>query len=165
MPKTSSTRQLCGINFTSSALSALIYSSSSTPHAYIFKCIYIYNEAQAAPELVQGPPAMKAKSCVAMALLPRGDGTGGQVRQKGWKKADPFQEQKAVFRVSSCFPTPSPASSIAPPAASPALLPKPLNCQGDGKRQGWGLLRRSKGGQGKGKPWRHPTRVATAGVS
>lgn len=52
---------------------------------------------------------------------------GGEDRQKAWKKADSFQEQKELFGVSSCFPTLSLVRSTAPPPASLALPPQPQN--------------------------------------
>lgn len=57
----------------------------------------------------------------------------GEDRQKGWKKADSFQKQKELFRVSSCFPTPSLAHSTGHPPASCALPPQSQNSWKDGK--------------------------------
>lgn len=57
----------------------------------------------------------------------------GEDRQKAWKKAASFQEQKNIFRVSSCFPTPSPAHSTRHLPASCGLPPQPQNSREDGK--------------------------------
>lgn len=103
-----------------------------------FQVYYIYNKAQAAPELVQGPPEMQAKSCAALALTPRGGSRGREVSRKGWKKA-------GGFRVSHRFPTSSLASGTAPPPASLALPAEPQNCRGDGKQQGWGTAPQEQG--------------------
>lgn len=80
VPKISLTRQLCGIIFTSSAPLSLIHSSSGTSRLYISKhIIYIARHRQHQSCLVQDPPAMQAKSYMAVALLLRGGGS----RQKG----------------------------------------------------------------------------------
>lgn len=126
---------------------------------------YTYNEAQTAPELVQGPPAMQAKSCAAMALLPRVGSRGGKVRQKGWKKADPFQQQQEVSGSAVAFLHPPLQAALLLPDPALLSLPSPGIAGETGSTRAGALLCRSKGGEGKGQLWRHPTRAATAGVS
>lgn len=104
--------------------------SQYTPSLH-FQVSYICDEAQAAPELVQGPP-----SNTGTVLCSRG--TSAQGRRKGRSdEGRPISRAEGGFRVSSRFPTSSLASASAPSPASAALPPKPWNCQGDGKRQGW----------------------------
>lgn len=100
-------------------------------------------------------------SSSAMRRSPVSRGTpamGGEDRQKAWKKADSFQEQKELFSISSAFPTPSTAHSTGPPPASCAISLSPAPEQlGRCEAQGWALLHRQKGGGGKGQPCRHPS--------
>lgn len=109
-------------------------------------------KVKAAPEPVWGSSALRESpvSCGSPA-------TGGEDRQKAWKKADSFQEQKELFGVSSRFPTLSLACSTAPPPASLALPPQPQNSWGDGKSRAGHCYADTKGGGGKGWPCRHPS--------
>lgn len=116
-----------------------------------FQVYYIY-KAQAAPELVRGPPEMQAKSCAALALTPRGGGRGGEVSRKGWKKADPFQKQKEVLGSAVAFlQAPLQAALLLPQPASLSLLSPRIAGEMGSSRAG-ALLRRSKGGEGKAQP-------------
>lgn len=80
---------------------------------------------------------------------------GGEDRHKAWKKADSFQEQKELFRVSSCFPTLPLHTALVLP--QPALLSFPSpKIAGTMESPRLGTAAQAEGGGGKGWPCRHP---------
>lgn len=86
-----------------------------------FQVYDTHNKVKAAADPVWGSSAMKESpvSCSTSAL-------GGEDRQKAWKKADSFHEQKQLLRVSSCFPTPSLHTALILPSqlCSPSPAPE-----------------------------------------
>lgn len=105
-----------------------------------FQVYCIYNEAKAAPELVQAPPAIQGKSCAAMALLPRR--VGGEVRRKltHFKSRRRFQGQQSLSHTLPCkrhcsFPSQpcSPSQALESPGRWEA--PGLGNCSGGARAE------------------------------
>lgn len=93
VPKTSLTRQLHEIIFTSSAPSSLIYFFPVHPICTFPSVSHIQ---QGTGRSRAGPRPHSNAGKVPCSSGTSAQEVGGKVRQKGWKKADPLQELKEV---------------------------------------------------------------------